>query len=90
VEPTFDAYGVMVLFAADRDGAPEIYEVSKSGSDLKRLTWDGLGARTPCATPSKNHILVSEKGRIYLYSLQERSRKMLSFKGDSEPDWYPH
>jgi len=89
VEPTFDAYGVAVLFAADRDGAPEIYQISKTGADLKRLTWDGLGARTPCATPSKNHILVSEKGRIYLYSLQERSRKMLSFKGDSEPDWSP-
>jgi Tol biopolymer transport system component len=89
VEPTFDIYGVKVLFAADRDGVPEIYEVSKSGADLKRLTWDGLGARTPCATPSNNHILISEKGNIYLYSLKERSRKMLSFKGDSAPDWHP-
>jgi hypothetical protein len=89
VDPAFDAAGGMVLFAADRDGTPEIYEVSTTGSDLQRLTWDGLGARSPCATPSKDHILVSEKGNIYLYSLKERSRKMLSFRGDSAPDWHP-
>jgi Tol biopolymer transport system component len=89
VEPAIDESGDHILFAADRDGAPEIYSVTLAGTELQRLTWDGLGARTPCATPSDNHILVSEKGNIFLYALQERSRKMLSFKGDSQPDWYP-
>jgi Tol biopolymer transport system component len=89
VDPAFDAARGVVLFAADRDGTPEIYEVSTTGSDLQRLTWDGQGARAPCTTPSKDHILVSEKGNIYLYSLKERSRKMLSFRGDSAPDWHP-
>jgi len=89
VDPSFDHDGVKVLFTADRDGAPEVYEVARNGGELKRLTFDGTGARTPCATSSEHHILISEKGSIYMYSLQERAKKMLSYKGDSAPDWFP-
>lgn len=88
VDPSLVHDGDRILFCADRDGTAEVYEVPTTGGELKRLTFDGIGARTPCATSSEDHILLSEKGGIYLYSIQERSRQMLSYKGDSSPDWH--
>jgi TolB protein len=87
VDPAF-ADADHLLFVADRDGNPEVYRMTMSAQTIVRLTATPGDERFPCPTGDPQHIFYSKKGAIAVYSLQERSEKVLSFKGDSSPHWH--
>lgn len=77
-----------LLFAADRDGNPEIYRMTLSATTIERITATPGTERFPCRMGDAQHILFSKNGALVEYSLQERSERVLSYKGDSGPDWH--
>lgn len=88
LDPVLSAAGDRLLFVSDREGHNNIYMMSTTGADMTRLTEGKGDAMTPAWTTNEGEILVSKGGSICLLSLNDKKERILSFKGDSFPNWH--
>jgi TolB protein len=85
--PRISPDGSFVLFAATAEGHSAVYSSTIDGKDLKRLTETSEDCRTPAWGRSKDEIVFSKFGGLFLLSLDAHRETQLTTGGDSFPDW---
>ena len=77
-----------MMFVSDRDGSLQVYAMTLTGGDQRKLSVDPRDERTPSYTDTPGEILVAKRGGIYRVALSAKKESMLSFKGDYAPAWH--
>jgi TolB protein len=94
-EPAWSPDGKQIAFTSDRGGQPQIYVVSATGGDAKRVTFEGRQNLRPRFSPdgkSMALVNVDETGyRIGLLDLASRELRVLSSGPlDESPSFAPN
>jgi TolB protein len=73
-EPVWMPDGNNLLFTSDRGGKPQIYQVSASGGEPTRVTFQGqYNARATVSYDGKKIAVAQGNGNVYRISLLDRS-----------------
>ena len=86
--PVLAPGGAEMMFVSDRDGSLQVYAMTLTGGDQRKLSVDSRDERTPSYTDTPGEILVAKKGGIYRITLSTKKESMLSFRGDYAPAWH--
>jgi len=94
-EPTWSPDGKQIAFTSDRGGQPQIYVVSSSGGEAKRVTFEGKQNLRPRYSPDGKLLAlvnVDESGyRIAALDLASRDLRILSSGPlDESPSFAPN
>ncbi len=88
LSPALSPDGHRLAFTTDRDGLFRVYTMAVDGSGQAPLTSGKTAEITPAWTSSPEEMLLSRGGGICLRSLVDGKERMISYKGDSAPDWH--
>jgi TolB protein len=90
--------GSQIAFVSDRGGSPQLYLMSASGGDPRRLTFQGGNNTTPRWSPRADKPQIAFTGRdekgvfdIFLYDLKSKNiLRVTEGQGSNQsPDWSP-
>jgi TolB protein len=71
-EPNWTPYGKSLIFASDRGGNPQIYQVSLASGRVERLTFEGeYNARPRLSPDGKSLVMVHRENGIYHIAWQD-------------------
>ena len=66
--------GKSIVFTSDRSGKPQLYEVSASGGDASRLTFQGqYNARASICCDGKKIAMAQGNGNVYRITVFDRA-----------------
>jgi TolB protein len=85
--PNLSPDGSEILYTSNREGSYDLYTMDLTGSHLNRLTNTAQPELYPAWTPSADEILFSRTGSIIRLQIKPHREQLLSFKGDSAPNW---
>jgi Tol biopolymer transport system component len=85
--PSISPDGAAFLFASDMDGTSEIFSMPLAGGTATKITGGTGGATTPTWTNDPEQVLISRKGGICLLALKTKKEIILTYRGDSAPQW---
>ena len=94
-EPQFSADGQSIYFTSDRSGGPQIYRMSVSGGEAKRVTFGGSYNISPrISSDGKTLAYISRRdGNFQLYALDLASGQELRLSdtaNDESPSFSPN
>ena len=73
-EPAWTPDSQRLMFTSDRGGKPQIYEISASGGDPVRLTFNGdYNARATISWDGKKVAMAQGSGNVYRIAVMDRS-----------------
>jgi TolB protein len=90
--------GGQLAFVSDRGGSAQIYVMSASGGDARRLTFQGNNNTTPRWNPRPDKPLIAFTGRdergafdVFIYDLRSKTidRVTQNQGSNQSPDWSP-
>jgi TolB protein len=96
--PSLSPDGSQIAFVSNRQGSPQIFLMSSSGGNAKRLTFKGHYNQTPRFNPSPDKPLIAftgrdERGVFDIFTLDLRTGQVSRVTQDqgsnSDPAWSP-
>jgi Tol biopolymer transport system component len=87
VHPALSRDGASILYSTNQDGNYEIYSMDIAGLQQTRLTRSPAPDLYPAWTSTAGEILLSRSGSIYRLQAATQQEQILSYKGDSAPQW---
>jgi TolB protein len=98
LSPSLSPDSAQIAFVSDRQGTPQIFVMSASGGNARRLTFQGAQNTTPRFNPAADKPLIAFTGRdeklvfdIFIYDLrtQKVDRVTQNEGSNYDPSWSP-
>ncbi|MEO7433230.1 MAG: Tol-Pal system beta propeller repeat protein TolB [Dokdonella sp.] len=90
-EPRWAPDGQTIYFTSDRSGKPQIYQVSPSGGDASRVTFDGQYNASPTVVDAKGLKIgmVQGSGNVYRIAVLDRATNQTTSVSPGSQDEAP-
>ena len=92
VTPTKQPERWKIIFESDREGMFSIYQMNSDGSNVEKITPDGLAAISPSLHPDGQQLLFIAKKQLFILDLKDRSSRQITTDKiyRSNPAWSPN